>query len=157
KCCGERVRLVPAGRPRGPRRRGRDGRPRRPAGRAARDDCGPSLGRTDLRPDRRTERRLGQHGAPALPGRPRRAARTAACAVPGQTRTPALNARAGALAGLKPRPAALDRDALMFRAGRASAPRGWKWPLATAALSLVALGLGIALLVRPQPQVVERI
>lgn len=68
---------------------------------------------------------------------------------------PELTAVADALAHLKPRPAELDRDMLMFRAGRASAPRGWTWPLATAAAALVALGLGVALLVRPQPPVVE--
>jgi hypothetical protein len=71
--------------------------------------------------------------------------------------TPEMNALADALAGLKPRPAALNRDVLMYGAGRASAARGWKWPLATAITSLVALGLGVALLVRPQPRVVERI
>jgi hypothetical protein len=68
---------------------------------------------------------------------------------------PELIAVAGALAHLKPRPAALDRDNLMFRAGQASAPRGWKWPLATALATVVAVGLGFALLVRPQPAVVE--
>jgi hypothetical protein len=68
-----------------------------------------------------------------------------------------LNAVADALAHLKPRPAALDRDTLMFRAGQASAPRRWKWPLATAASTLVAIGLGVALLLRPQPPAVERI
>lgn len=67
-----------------------------------------------------------------------------------------LKAVADALAQLKPRPAALNRDALMFRAGQASAPRGWKWPVATAASALVAIGLGVALLIRPQPPVVER-
>lgn len=76
--------------------------------------------------------------------------------MPEQELNPGLSALADALAGLKPRPAALDRDALMFRAGRASAPRRWAWPLATVAVSLVALGLGVALLVR-QPRVVERI
>ena len=44
----------------------------------------------------------------------------------------------------------------MFRAGQASAPRGWKWPLATAVSTLAAIGLGVALLLRPQPPVVER-
>jgi hypothetical protein len=74
-----------------------------------------------------------------------------------QNLDPELSSLADALAGLKPSPAALDRDALMFRAGRASAPRGWTWPLATAASALLALGLGAALFVRPQPQVVKEI
>jgi hypothetical protein len=69
---------------------------------------------------------------------------------------PELNVLADALAHLKPRPAALDRDALMFRAGRASAPHGWKWRLTTAISTLTAVALGIALLIRPQPPVVER-
>ena len=36
---------------------------------------------------------------------------------------PRLNDVAAALAALAPRPPALDRDRLLFRAGRASAPR----------------------------------
>jgi hypothetical protein len=67
-----------------------------------------------------------------------------------------LTTLAAALAQMRPRPPALDRDGLMFRAGQASAPRGWKWPLATVASTLVAIGLGIALLVRPQPPIVVR-
>lgn len=73
-----------------------------------------------------------------------------------QNLNPELTALTDALLHLKPRPAALDRDLLMFRAGQASAPRGWKWPLAAAASALLALGFGIALLMRPQPPVVER-
>jgi hypothetical protein len=54
-----------------------------------------------------------------------------------------------ALASLAPRPAALDRDWVMFLAGRAAARetgrrRGaWLWPCATAASLLLALGLGL--------------
>jgi hypothetical protein len=64
---------------------------------------------------------------------------------------PALDALAGALRGLGPAPAGLDRDGLMFRAGRASAPRGWAWPLATAASTIVAAFLGLLLWERPEP------
>jgi hypothetical protein len=70
---------------------------------------------------------------------------------------PEVNALANALAHLQPRPAMLDRDALLFRAGQASASRGWKWPLAAFASLLIAVGLGVTLLVRPQPIVSERI
>ncbi len=64
---------------------------------------------------------------------------------------PALDALAEALRGLAPRAGRLDRDALMFRAGRASAPRRWAWPLATAASAATALALGVLLGARPEP------
>jgi hypothetical protein len=71
---------------------------------------------------------------------------------------PALDALAAALRGLAPPPAGLDRDALMFRAGRAAAPRRWAWPLATAASTAAAVVFGVLLWVRPEPpRVVERI
>jgi hypothetical protein len=72
---------------------------------------------------------------------------------------PALDALAGALRGLAPRAGGLDRDALMFRAGRASAPRRWAWPLATAASAAAALALGVLMWARPEPapRVVERV
>ena len=54
---------------------------------------------------------------------------------------------------LRPRPEALDRAALMYRAGRASV-RGWGWPLATLVSTILALVLGIALWIRPTPSVV---
>ena len=64
---------------------------------------------------------------------------------------PALDALAGALRGLAPRPGGLDRDGLMFRAGRASASRGWTWPLATAASTAAAVALAVLLWARPEP------
>jgi hypothetical protein len=54
-----------------------------------------------------------------------------------------------ALASLTPR-CGLDRSEVLFRAGRASAPRGWGWPVA-ACSSLLAAVLGILLLSRPAP------
>ena len=69
---------------------------------------------------------------------------------PGGT-DPELNALAGALRGLTPRPAGLDRDWLLFRAGAAAAPRRWLWPAATAASSACALVLALVLLFRPTP------
>lgn len=71
-----------------------------------------------------------------------------------QNLNPELTALTEALAHLKPHPAALDRDLLMFRAGQASAPRSWKWPVATAASTLLALGFGVALLFRSPPATV---
>lgn len=52
-----------------------------------------------------------------------------------------------ALADLSPAEARLDRDRLMFDAGRAAGQRAapWLWPLATAAMALVSLSLGVLL------------
>lgn len=83
------------------------------------------------------------------------------------------------LSAYAPRPPRIDRDRLMFEAGRAAAqsqlsagaaaamrqgfiawfpspptliPGNWLWPASTLAMALVALGLGFALLLRPDPQ-----
>ncbi|MCI0459300.1 MAG: hypothetical protein L0Z62_20315 [Gemmataceae bacterium] len=62
------------------------------------------------------------------------------------------------LKGLAPAAPRLDRDALLFRAGQASVPRpGRLWPCATCLLALVAGGLGLALAVRPEAPVRERV
>jgi hypothetical protein len=63
-----------------------------------------------------------------------------------------------ALKGLAPEPPQLDRDQLLFRAGQASARRaGRLWPWATGVLGLVAAGLGLALVLQPEPPVRERV
>jgi len=64
---------------------------------------------------------------------------------------PELTALADALRALAPRPGALDRDDLLFRAGQASVPRPrrWPWLLATALSSGAAVALGAVLLWRP--------
>ncbi len=70
----------------------------------------------------------------------------------------ALAALEQALAALAPAPGRLDRDQLMFRAGRASVPRrGWLWPATAAALVLLSSGLGLTLALRPDRPAVERI
>jgi len=61
-----------------------------------------------------------------------------------------LNDLASALGQLRPI-AGVDRDALMFAAGRASAPAPWQLPLAAGISSLLALSLGLVLLLRPMP------
>jgi hypothetical protein len=73
-----------------------------------------------------------------------------------ETYDAALNALESALAALRPHPGRLDRDHLLFRAGQASARRGWAWPAATAALAAVAASLAGLMLLRP-PSVVERV
>jgi hypothetical protein len=58
----------------------------------------------------------------------------------------ALNALESALGSLTPRPVALDRDALMYRAGRSSIRR---WQLATGVAIALATALAVLLIVRP--------
>ena len=65
-----------------------------------------------------------------------------------------LNKVADALAALTPRPAHLDRDGLLFEAGRRSARPGRIWPLSTLGVGIVACVLAVALFVRPEPPTV---
>ena len=98
-----------------------------------------------------------------------------------EDRVPDLKDIEAALASLAPRGDRIDRDRLMFLAGQASvggrtgdvpttsvgmapgvaprvAPRGrWAWPASLAAVSALAATLLVMLVVRPGPQVVERI
>jgi hypothetical protein len=61
------------------------------------------------------------------------------------------------LKGLVPAPVRIDRDRLMFRAGReAGRWRGWAWPCAAAVLAVASAGLGAALWMRPATRTVER-
>lgn len=62
---------------------------------------------------------------------------------------PDLNHLGRQLRGLTPRPCPIDRDAVMFRAGQASVPRNWLWPVATALSTCLAITFGAALLVQP--------
>ena len=68
---------------------------------------------------------------------------------------PAQRKIEAALGDLAPSAPTIDRDDLMFRAGRASAPRSTRLPWAVAIL--LAAGLTVALAARPEPRVVERI
>lgn len=62
-----------------------------------------------------------------------------------------------ALAALAPTPAALDRDRLMFQAGRAARPGPWwGWPAATGILAAVAATLAVVMVTRP-PVVTETV
>jgi hypothetical protein len=72
------------------------------------------------------------------------------------THEPELTGVERALAGLSPSAGGLNRDALMFAAGRASARRGWGWPCAAAGSTLAAAVLGALLLLRPAPDPVVR-
>jgi hypothetical protein len=67
--------------------------------------------------------------------------------------TPELAALEAELRRLAPREGDIDRDALLFRAGRASARGGWAWPLTAALSTCVAVALAGVLTLRP-PRVV---
>jgi len=58
------------------------------------------------------------------------------------------------LAEVPPNQGSFQRDTLLFAAGLAAGRRGRLWPVATAALALVSVGLGATLLLR-SPSVVE--
>jgi len=73
------------------------------------------------------------------------------------THDPELTAVEQALAGLAPTVGQLNRDALMFAAGRGSVRRGWTWPIAAMGSTLAALALAAVLLFHPTPEPVERI
>lgn len=62
-----------------------------------------------------------------------------------------LNELERTLEALAPRASRLDREQLMYRAGQASVSprRAWIWPASTAALTVTAVVLGLALLLRP--------
>jgi hypothetical protein len=79
----------------------------------------------------------------------------------------ALAAVETALGSLRLKPASLDADRVIYLAGRASVKGakgalgtghvGWVWPLITAASLLLAVTLGAVLLVRTEPQTIERV
>ncbi len=63
---------------------------------------------------------------------------------------PNVSAIEAALAALAPAPAALDRDRLMFQAGRAAGgAASWGWPAATGALTALAAALALVMVLRP--------
>ena len=67
---------------------------------------------------------------------------------------PDLAAFTRTLAEAVPHPGRLDRDALLFAAGRAAGRRGRFWPATAAALAVLSASLGATLLFRT-PAVVE--
>jgi hypothetical protein len=75
-----------------------------------------------------------------------------------ETHDPELASLAAGLAKLAPSAGRLDRDQLLFRAGRASAgQRGWLWPGVAAFLALTLGAIGLAEWLGPAPQRVERV
>lgn len=65
------------------------------------------------------------------------------------------------LASLTPKRGLVDRDRLMYEAGRrsvlANRRRSWIWPAVAASLGLVAVGQSIVLVRRPVERIVERV
>jgi len=85
---------------------------------------------------------------------------------PDEELPPELEAIEGELRSLRPRDDRLDRERLAFLAGQSSVigrPTGrgaaarWAWPGACAGMTAVAAALSVALVVRPEPRVVERV
>jgi hypothetical protein len=78
--------------------------------------------------------------------------------VPGE---PEMTDIESALRALAPVPSRLDRDRLMFEAGRLARGRTgrerWLWPSVAATLALVVAGESVVLASRPAPRVVERL
>jgi hypothetical protein len=78
-----------------------------------------------------------------------------------EARDASLGALESQLTSLTPQPSSLDRDYLLYHAGRASVRQGWLWQAATGFLVLVVAALSLALLYRPiqrsEPLVVERV
>jgi hypothetical protein len=76
--------------------------------------------------------------------------------MPEPTDRPQVSDLESALRTLRPR-ADLDREALMYHAGRACARGNWAWQLAAGGSTTLAAVLGLLLLTRPAAPVVERI
>jgi hypothetical protein len=78
-----------------------------------------------------------------------------------EARDASLGALESQLTSLTPQPSSLDRDYLLYHAGRASVRQGWFWQVATGFLVVVVAALSLALLYRPiqrsEPLVVERV
>jgi hypothetical protein len=79
--------------------------------------------------------------------------------VPDETPDPQLSDFARTLAAASPHPGRLDRDALLFAAGRAAqARRGHVWRIGTCVFAVISAGLGAALTLRPANVIeVERV
>lgn len=60
-----------------------------------------------------------------------------------------------ALAGLAPSEARINRDRLLYEAGKLAAPRSLRWPIATSMFALLSLGLGLQLFLQPSPRTMQ--
>jgi hypothetical protein len=67
-----------------------------------------------------------------------------------------LTALESALREMRPKPDTIDREMLMYRAGRASG-HSWLWPITSVAATSLATVLGVLLLIRSDPPIIERI
>lgn len=72
----------------------------------------------------------------------------------GHEHTAELDALETQLRRLAPRESDIDRDQLMYRAGRDSVRGLWVWPVATAVSTLTAMVLGVLLSMQPGERVV---
>ncbi len=69
---------------------------------------------------------------------------------------PSLAALEATLASLSPRPDCLQRDRLLFEAGKRAVPRARLWLTPAACLASAALAFGATVLLRPAPAGIER-
>jgi hypothetical protein len=70
---------------------------------------------------------------------------------------PKLLALESALASLAPAPGRLDRDQMLFRAGRATSRTRLVWPCTSVALAALVAGMGMLLALRPDAAPTVRI
>src|SRR5262249_58967092 len=117
------------------------------AGRAARDDRGAPLGRAGIRADRGRVRLFREQRVPPVRGRDRRPERDLGCPMP--DRPDPVTDR---LARFTPAAAGLDRDALLFEAGRRSARSSRLWPLAAGLLAVSQVATLVVLLPHEPPR-----
>jgi hypothetical protein len=68
---------------------------------------------------------------------------------------PELAAVSNLLGGLSPAPAAVDRDRLLYEAGRRSVRRSGPWPAIAGMLAIISVGLGVRqVTMTPRPEIV---
>jgi hypothetical protein len=66
-----------------------------------------------------------------------------------------MNELEKALVAMSPAPSRLDRDALMYSAGRAVAPRRRLWPTLACGFAVISMALSLHAVMR-EPQIVEK-
>src|SRR5215471_8647832 len=114
------------------------------------------MGRTHVRADRRTNRHIIQQCPSLLCGRSVRFEGKVGSAMSENISDPEMIALEAALTELAPRPPGINRDQLMFQAGKRAARRyRWALPCASAVIASTATLLIVLGFYHPQPQFVD--